>query len=188
MVEQYPRYFNPYRYFPINMPFWPGEIAWDGSYTEETRTRISNYMVEIDEYKTVKGTNNDKDIQYPFVEMADMWAGEYQQLDLGKIIAKTGIRGYAPDERGHQSTVRDDKVTIAQLNAKIRQLEEQLGHPRQGNQQQQQGQYQPYPQHPGQQQPEQPPRQNGQQHPRQNGQQHPRQNGEQQRRQYQPRR
>lgn len=48
MVEDYPRFFNPFRYFPVDIMFRPGENLWNGGYDEKSRKLVTDMYKELD--------------------------------------------------------------------------------------------------------------------------------------------
>ncbi|XP_055356318.1 uncharacterized protein LOC129601508 [Paramacrobiotus metropolitanus] len=135
-VEQYPKYFNPYRYFTVDAPFMPGEINWDGAFTDEIRADKIKSLREYDAQLAATAAVPAYNQKLPVVEMPDMPVGLNINRDVASIMTALGIRGYATHDIKPQSstTVRDKDSQIQDLRQQIDQLRNQMDRMRDADQ------------------------------------------------------
>ncbi|XP_055336996.1 uncharacterized protein LOC129587324 isoform X2 [Paramacrobiotus metropolitanus] len=120
-TEQSPRYFNPYRYFPIDLPFWPSEIMWDGTYSPEGRNDALDMWHAYDDNRARKLNVPICNQVLPFVELPDVALGQHMNRDVASILDKRGIPNYSESDiyRMPQPTVRDPNQRIRELEDKL---------------------------------------------------------------------
>ncbi|XP_055345147.1 uncharacterized protein LOC129592994 [Paramacrobiotus metropolitanus] len=126
-VEQYPRYFNPYRFFTTDFPFYRGQIKWDGSYTAESRAaKIRAQLLEDDQLFYAIGDNGDQTL--PFVELPEVAVGKHINRDVASIMTAFGVEGYTEEEinQYHSPTVRDKDKEIYDLRQELDQLRQRM--------------------------------------------------------------